>query len=105
MNAKERKEELLKLLYSYGGACPVKIAVAKLCHACGIDEKSQNHIIRGDRTSLCIEGLIKPGVRRTSEHLSVGELAEVKNGIRSPYGYWELTSAGKRHVRMNLLSS
>jgi len=104
-SAAERKEDLLKLLYSYGGACPVKIAVKKMCDEWELDENSQNHIVRGCRTELCTAGLIKPGVRKSSEHLTIGELAEVTNGHRSPYGFWELTPAGKRFVTMNLLVS
>lgn len=30
-SAKERQEDLLKLLYSYGGACPIKMVVKKMC--------------------------------------------------------------------------
>lgn len=100
----EKENDLLLFLYRYGGGAPIKIVVDNLCKRWAIDVNAKNHLVRSTRTALCIKGLIKPGVRKSTEHLTISELAEVKNGLRSPYGYWELTEAGKRFVKSSLLS-
>ena len=104
MTENDRKTDLLLFLYRYVGGAPIKLVVDNLCKRWNVDASAKNHLVRGTRTALCTEGLVKPGARKATSNLTIGELAEVKNGIRSPYGYWELTPAGKLFVTMNLLS-
>jgi hypothetical protein len=100
----DKENDLLLFLYRYGGGAPIKIVVDNLCKRWGIDTAAKNHLVRSTRTALCIKGLVKPGVRKSTDHMTISELAEVKNKVRSPYGWWELTEAGKRFVKSTLLS-
>lgn len=104
MTMNDRQNDLLLFLYNYGGAAPIKVVVDKLCSRWNINVRAQNHIVRTVRAAACIAGLVKPGVRKSTENLTISELAEVKNGYRSPYGYWELTAAGKKFVKSSILS-
>jgi hypothetical protein len=94
---REQREILMEsigiYLYKCGGACPVKIIMKALQEWEFYDQ------IRSAKRTLVRKGYIKRGVHTKTAKLPEDKLLEVFKGKRSPYGYWELTSAGMKWIK------